>query len=219
VTYSSTATDNVTFSATPSEAVDECVNVSDTYGLSPVTGTICAGSAASAKHFTYTRPVVYSVCGPYTVENTASFTSTAGTTGSSSNTATPLTGSDPVTVNVDVRCPPQGCTLTQGYWKTHNASFKGGAPADDAWGNIGSLKELMGFFTDGDPASATMTGPNPDGFTWFSVFWTAPKGDAYYNLAHQWMAAVLNVENGATPSADVAAAISGAEAYFAANTQ
>ena len=133
-------------------------------------------------------------------------------------TSASVSASSKCVTAVDVRCPPQGCTLTQGYWKTHNASFKGGAPADDAWGNIGSLKELMGFFTDGDPASATLNGPNPDSFTWFSVFWTAPKGDAYYNLAHQWMAAVLNVENGATPSADVAAAISGAETYFANNT-
>jgi hypothetical protein len=217
VSYSSTATNNVTFSSTPSEALDECVNISDTYVSSPVTGKICAGDPASAKHFTYNRPVVYAVCGPYTVENTASFTSTAGTTGSSSNTATPLTGSDPVTISIDVRCPPQGCTLTQGYWKTHNVSFKGGAPPDDAWLNIGSGKEVMGFFTDGTPPSATLTGPNPDTFTWFSVFWTPPKGDAFYNLAHQWMAAVLNVKNGATPSQTVADAISGAEAYFHLN--
>jgi hypothetical protein len=33
------------------------------------------------------------------------------------------------------------------------------------------------------------------------VFWIAPKGNAYYILAHQYEAAVLNVLNGSDPSA------------------
>src|SRR5439155_10978850 len=36
----------------------------------------------------------------------------------------------------------------------------------------------------------------------YQVFWTAPKGgNAYYILAHQYEAAVLNILNGADPSA------------------
>ena len=36
-----------------------------------------------------------------------------------------------------------GCTLTQGYWKTHNPSFKGGASkkADETWLLIGDWDE------------------------------------------------------------------------------
>ena len=41
-------------------------------------------------------------------------------------------------VPIDVLCV-EGCTLTQGYWKTHNVSFKGGASAkaDPTWCEIG----------------------------------------------------------------------------------
>ena len=43
---------------------------------------------------------------------------------------------------------------------------------------------------------------------------TPPKGNAFYILAHQYMAAKLNVLNGASSTADVDAAIAGAEALF-----
>ena len=70
-----------------------------------------------------------------------------------------------------------GCTLTQGYWKTHTG--EGGAEFDEGWLEIGEL------------------GPDEEfagsGLTWLQVFNTAPKGDAWYQLAHQWMAARLNI--------------------------
>lgn len=96
--------------------------------------------------------------------------------------------------------PPAGCTLTQGYWKTHNDSFKGGAPSDPRWANIGAAKELTTFFLSGQ--------------TWFAVFNTPPGGNAYYNLAHQYMAAKLNVLGGASAPAAVTNAITAAEALF-----
>ena len=38
--------------------------------------------------------------------------------------------------------------------------------------------------------------------TWYTVFWTPPSGgNSYYQLAHQYEAAVLNILNGADASA------------------
>lgn len=80
-----------------------------------------------------------------------------------------------------------GCSLTQGYWKTHNATFKGGAPVDPTWALLpGGAAEGTTFFLSGK--------------TWFEVFWTPVGGNAYYNLAHQYMAARLNVLSGADPT-------------------
>lgn len=97
-----------------------------------------------------------------------------------------------------------GCTLTQGYWKTH--SSYGPAPTDAGW------------FT-----SATPLGPNTlffsSGRTWYQIFWTPPKGgNAYLQLAHQYMAAKLNILNGASSTTAVDAAILWAEAFFPGKT-
>ena len=85
---------------------------------------------------------------------------------------------------ITVPCP-EGCTLTPGYWKTHNEEFWGGAPEDPNWYLLGDL--------DGDGVSE---GPSElffdTGKTWFEVFWTAPAGRPYYQLSFQYMAAVLN---------------------------
>jgi hypothetical protein len=91
--------------------------------------------------------------------------------------------------NSPVPPPPGGCTYTQGFWKNHT----------DVW-----------------PApyspSATFYG---SGKTWLEVFNTPPKGNAYYILAHQFMAATLNQASGASVPANVAAALADAGAYFA----
>ena len=105
--------------------------------------------------------------------------------------------------NVTVETPPppppgDGCTYTQGYWKTH--SDRGPAPYDDGWKLLGALEEDTPFFNSGA--------------TWYQVWQTAPKGNAFYILAHQYMAAKLNILNGASSTADVDAAITGAEALF-----
>jgi hypothetical protein len=43
------------------------------------------------------------------------------------------------------------------------------------------------------------------GKTWYQVLWTAPAGNVYYNLAHQYIAAKLNFLNGASiPAAQAA---------------
>ena len=184
-TYDSTAV-AVTFGATPTTQVDECVVVTDDNGtpanaLDDVTldASLCADEAPH----TYTRTISvgpFATCGPQQLVNTAHIVTADDSNDTGEN------HDSTYTVNIDVPCP-QGCTLTQGYWKTHNDSFHGGAPTDPTWDLLGPLAEQTPFFLSGQ--------------TYFQVFWTAPKGNAYYNLAHQYMAAQLNLLDGADGSA------------------
>lgn len=172
---------------------DECVNVTDTNLADPL-GTVCAGDAP--KTFNYSlyfgsnpNADVVLVCGPNTHTNIASFATDTG-----------ATGSDEWTVNVEVTCA-LGCTLTQGYWKTH--SELGPAPYDDNWANLPNGASTV-FYLSGQ--------------SWYEVFQTPPAGNAYYNLAHQFMAAKLNVLNGASVPAEVQDALTAAETLFDAYT-
>ena len=55
------------------------------------------------------------------------------------------------------------------------------------------------------------------GQTYYQVLWTAPKGgNAYYILAHAYIAAKLNILNGATST--VGAAITSAQGFFGTYT-
>ena len=138
-------------------------------------GTVCAGDAP--KTFSYSKTVgPYAVCGLYEVANIASFV--AIDTGAK--------GSDTVKIPVDVPCKG-GCTLTPGYWKTHS-SF-GPAPYDETWAQIG---ESSSFYFSGK--------------SYYNVLWTNPSGgNAYYILAHAYIAAKLNQLNGANFTAAQAA--------------
>jgi len=122
-------------------------------------------------HFSYEREVSYEVCGEYDVDNIASF----------ETEDTGDTGSDSVSIPVDVPCEG-GCSLTPGYWKTH--STYGPAPYDDTWAEIG---EDTPFFSSGK--------------SYYEALHTAPRGNAYYILAHAYIAAELNQLNGADFSA------------------
>jgi hypothetical protein len=82
----------------------------------------------------------------------------------------------------------EGCTNSPGYWKTHSEEWPEGYSPDAK------------FFSSVQ--------------TWLQVLWTQPQGDAYYILAHQYIAAVLNVANGATAPDSVQVAIDEATAYF-----
>jgi len=84
-----------------------------------------------------------------------------------------------------------GCTLTQGFWKTHN---RYGVAKQDPW-PIDEDTELCGQ-------------------TWTDLLQTPPRGDAWLILVHQWIAATLNVASGADASAEVAAALSEGEALL-----
>jgi hypothetical protein len=163
----------------PTTEIDRCVDVSDTYA--GVLDTVCTNEAPSS--FSYTLTIgPYSTCGEYKVENTASFvTDDYG-----------IIGSDSWTVTVDVPCV--GCTLTQGYWKTH--SEYGPAPYDDTWALLGADTP---FFLSGQ--------------TYYEVLWALPGGNAYYILAQQYIAAKLNALNGSDFTA-AQSAFDQAEALF-----
>ncbi|WP_434423726.1 hypothetical protein [Nannocystis pusilla] len=179
----------------PTAEKDECVEVEDDkFGA---LGTVCAADAP--KTFEYSMTVgPYHVCGPNEFKNTACFeTNDTGTTGCDSHV-----------VYIDVPCDA-GCTLTQGYWKTH--SHHGPAPEDATWFDLGDV--------DGDGMSE---GADEDFFdsgqTWYEVLWTPPAGDPFYILAHQYIAAILNIENGASAPSEVDTALQQAEDYFNGQT-
>jgi hypothetical protein len=161
---------DVSFANATVNEIDECIDVTDTNVGS--LGTVCAGDAPQT--FTYSLQFgqhpdadVQLECGENTHTNVASFIT--NDTGS--------TGEDDATVTADVACQ-FGCTLTPGYWKTH--SINGPAPYDDTWAQIG---EDTIFFLSGK--------------SYYDVLWTPPKGNAYYILAHAYIAAELNFLNGA----------------------
>ena len=56
------------------------------------------------------------------------------------------------------------------------------------------------------------------GQSWYQVFWTAPAGNAYYNLADQYMAARLNILDGASAPSSVTNAIATATTLFSTYT-
>jgi hypothetical protein len=158
----------IDWSLATGDEVDECVDISDTFPGGPQT-TVCAGDQTSFT-FSYDREFKYDVCGLYAEENIASFvTNDTGATGSSS-----------WWVKIDVPCDV-GCTLTPGYWKTH--SKYGPAPYDSTW----DLK-------DGGDAPFFETG-----YSYYEMLWTDSNGgNAYIILAHAYIAAELNVSNGAS---------------------
>ena len=147
-----------------------------------------------SRTFTYSRDITASSCDSFDVVNTVDVLD--------SDPLNPF-ATDTNTINVVVHCDG-GCTLTQGYWKTHSTYGPASKP-DATWNLL--------------PGGA---GPNTvfflSGASWYQVFWTAPAGNAYYNLAHQYMAARLNILDGASAPASVSNAITAATALFNAYT-
>ena len=85
---------------------------------------------------------------------------------------------------------PRGYTLTWGYWKTH--SSYGPAPYDETWALLPNGANTTFFLS---------------GKSYYDVLWTSVAGgNAYYQLAHQYIAAQLNKLNGAWMRDDVQAA-------------
>ncbi|MFD2164165.1 hypothetical protein ACFSJU_17280 [Paradesertivirga mongoliensis] len=107
-----------------------------------------------------------------------------------------MTGSGTVD-NITFNCLPKvyGCTYTQGYWKTHATGKK----ADPTWGNL---------------ANSIFYG---SGLKYLELMNTAPKGgNAYVQLAHQYIAAKLNVAKKTSTTHEVETALASALKYFAA---
>jgi hypothetical protein len=102
-------TASVDFSNATITEIDKCITVSDDK-LGTNLGTLCYGVDTLPHTYTYQLTIGgYATCGLRTFTNTASFTT--------NDTAT--TGQSGWTVNVNVPCNV-GCTLTIGYWKTHD---------------------------------------------------------------------------------------------------
>jgi hypothetical protein len=176
----------------PTTLVDECITVSDDCNS---TTEVCVADLDANDEYTsnYTCPVgPYNICGNYIYTNTAGFTTNDQG----------LTGSNSCDVLVEVPCEGNGCTLTPGYWKTH--SQQGPAPYDDNWANLGPLEENTVFFLSGQ--------------TYYEVLWTQPQGNAYYILAHAYIAAELNQLNGASIPTDVLDAFNNATTLFSTYT-
>lgn len=184
----------VTFADATVTEVDECVAVTD--DNVGALGTVCAADAPATFEYSLTFGTdpssdVVLVCGDNSHDNTAAFTTSD--TGS--------TGSDTRTVTATVACG-SGCTLTPGYWKTH--SRQGPAPYDDAWTNLGPEQEDTVFFLSGR--------------TYYAALWTAPQGNAYWILAHAYIAAQLNKLDGASVPASVQTALDQATVLFNSKT-
>ncbi len=158
-----------------------------------VTGAPNGAVLTASGQSTYSVVVKATACG-----QTATMSNTASLVEKDSGTVRDASAN----VSVTAAACGVGCTLTQGYWKTHSAA--GPAPYDDGWKNVGPAEHNTPFYSSGQ--------------TWLKVFQTPPQGNAYYNLAHQYMAAKLNVLNGASATAEVNSALAQAEAIFSRTT-
>ena len=87
--------------------------------------------------------------------------------------------------------------FNQGYWKTH--SGKGPAQYNNIWARLPNGADTS-FFQNGK--------------TWHQVFWTSPAGNPYYQLAHKYMTAKLNILKGAPATHEVIAAMTQARTLF-----
>jgi hypothetical protein len=193
----------------PTTENNACVAVSDvsstTLNAQPLSGptpaTLNANLCRNGQTFNYSLQVGQrSLCGEYVTSNTASLA--GGSTASASATVTVnVTGCSNQTIcDIDPTDPtcneenPPACTLSQGYWKTHSTS---GPARNSRWSTQNNQ-----FLSTGK--------------TWLEVWRTAPAGNAWYSVAHQYMGAMLNQSIGlAVPTADAAQAITDAEAFFA----
>ncbi len=182
----------------PVNEIDECVDVSDDNVNAGVLGQVCAGDGDNDETFNYSVSFgahpdadVILECGVHEHPNIASYVVVDDANDTGENDDADWN----VTITIDCF---EGCTLTQGYWKTH--SSHGPAPEDDsgAWDEVG--------------------GPDADfflsGVSWLNVFKTPPGGNPYYQLAHQYMATVLNTETDASVPDEVQDAINGAKILF-----
>ncbi len=136
---------------------------------------------------------------------TASFSGSYLPASSPSTDTVTATGSYPAfgftatdTASATCKWLTEGCSLTYGYWKTH--SKYGPAPYDNAWALLLPAGEDSPFFLSGK--------------TYIEVLGTEPRGNPYFSLAHQFIAAQLNILNGAAMPAEVLGAWNAAGALF-----
>lgn len=93
----------------------------------------------------------------------------------------------------DCTCPPKGCVRTQGYW-----------------GNKPGVVWPKGYSRDAQFFRS--------GLTWQEVLDSPVRGDAYFILAHQYIAAVLNIGAGASAPNSLRSIVLAAGTWFATAT-
>ena len=107
------------------------------------------------------------------------------------------TDTDAIVVNVICN---DTCTLTQGYWRTHSAAGpRGNHDAytlyNSIWKHRDATWDDITVWSAGGPVAG-----NEDslfflsGMTYWQVQWEPIQGDKYYSLAHQYIAAQLNIQ-------------------------
>jgi hypothetical protein len=173
----------------PPTDVGECITINDDRYIGVgEPWTVCAGDPTRTVSYTMTLGP-YPTCGDVQFKNIASFVAIdTGATGSKSWT---------VTIHV-TGC---GCTLTQGYWKTHTMTEGGVKKYDDTWNLVGPKGENEIFFKSGQ--------------TWYQVLNNPGKGgNVYYILAKQYIAARLNQLAGAGSTPEVTEALNWAQTRF-----
>jgi hypothetical protein len=183
-------------SATTENETDECIDVTDDMGTPSDAnddrslGRVCANQLVNGE-YTF---AVYQIdvgalateCGENRVTNTASFVTNDNDE----------TGDDDHTVVVTVECVV-GCSLTQGYWKNHADPNR--KQFDPTWNLIRPAGAQTTFYLSGQ--------------TYLQVLNTSVSGNQYYSLAHQYIAAQLNILAGADGSA-ISTQMARAEAIF-----
>ena len=180
------------------EVTDECVMLSDEYlGETHDLGEFCVseGQLSVTRSFTGTIAVTAEDECEFSVANTARLVANDSGATDESTTSVPVERTD-----CDVEEPTAACTRTQGYWRTH--SINGPAPYDNTWAGIGETTHFFQAAWRGVPLS------------WYQVMWMEPRGNAYYILAPQYIAATLNIMAGADAPASVLAAMEDAEFLF-----
>lgn len=172
---------------TPTEVKDDCVEVTDTLvgGESVDLGMVCVQNLPEP--ITHTREFEGSFCGERDFTNVAEF----------ETTDTGAKGYDDAVVKIKVNCA-DGCTRTQGYWKTHSKC--GPVAQDPTWCSIGAAK-------------CSKTDFYYSGLEWCKVLWEPVKGNAWFILAYQYIAAELNSFNVDVPTA-VESVLASARLFF-----
>ena len=74
-----------------------------------------------------------------------------------------------------------GCTRTQGYWKTHS-KYDNKKKYDATWAKVGEDTPFFG-----------------SGYTYYNIMGVPVQGYGYFNLAHQYVAATLNMKVASAP--------------------
>ncbi|WP_226468313.1 hypothetical protein [Luteimonas panaciterrae] len=103
-----------------------------------------------------------------------------------------------VAVPTHAQAAESDCRFTQGYWQ--NRAQNAGDFTTDIWL---SLRD-QAFYSSG--------------LTYGQVLLVSPRGNAYWILAHQLVAAQANYANGADPTGDTAAALTRADEILSAYT-